>query len=367
MKFTIHREDLIKPLALVSGVIERKHTMQVLSNILLLVQDGVLYLTGSDSEIELIAQVRPDHVEQEGSITVPARKLFEICKSLPDQSSITFQVENHRATFQAGKARFTLTTLPASDFPKMEVDNHSVDFSLPQASLRHLIDRTGFAMAQQDVRYYLNGMLLEIEQQTLRAVATDGHRLAMCKVSADTQQSEPCRAIVPRKGILELARLLVEGDLPISLQLGTDYIRASTAGLVFTSRLVSGKFPEYQRVIPRGGDKTVTGDRQQLRNAFSRAAILSNEKIKGIRLSLQEDSVKIIASNPEQEQAEDEVAVNFTGQAMDISFNVVYLLDVLSALQGDMIKITVADPNSSALLEDPEDSNVLYVIMPMHL
>lgn len=367
MQFTIQREALLKPLQLVAGVVERRQTLPVLSNVLVVVDGNTLSLTGTDLEVELIGRIPLEEQAEPGEITVPARKLMDICKSLPDDSTINFRVEEGKAILKAGRSRFTLTTLPAADFPNVEDGESAMNFAVSQSKLRRLIERTGFAMAQQDVRYYLNGMLLEINAGQLRAVATDGHRMAMCTVDASIDYQEKYQLIVPRKGILELARLLGEADDLINITLGTHHIRATTGDFTFTSKLVDGKFPDYERVLPRGGDKVVLADRQSLRNAFSRTAILSNEKYRGIRLMLSDALLKIQANNPEQEEAEEDTVVDYSGAPLEIGFNVSYLLDVMNVLSNEQIKMTLSDANSSALVQESESDDSLYVVMPMRL
>ncbi|OED41442.1 DNA polymerase III subunit beta [Endozoicomonas sp. (ex Bugula neritina AB1)] len=367
MKFTINREALLKPLQLVAGVVERRQTLPVLSNVLMVVDGNHLSLTGTDLEVELVGRVHLEDVSETGEITVPARKLMDICKSLPENTVIEIHQDDQRVKLKAGRSRFTLSTLPANEFPSIEEEAGSMNFTIGQTRLRRLIDRTGFAMAQQDVRYYLNGMLLEVSQNRLRAVATDGHRLAMCAVDADINQSEKHQVIVPRKGILEMARLLTEGDEMVHISLSASHIRAKTGDFIFTSKLVDGKFPDYDRVLPRGGDKVIIGDRQELRQAFQRASILSNEKYRGIRLILSDGLLKVMANNPEQEEAEEELSLAYHGEHMEIGFNVSYLLDVLSVISGESVKITLSDPNSSALLEESESGDSAYVVMPMRL
>ncbi|OHC41612.1 MAG: DNA polymerase III subunit beta, partial [Pseudomonadales bacterium RIFCSPLOWO2_02_FULL_63_210] len=325
MHFTIQREALLKPLQLVAGVVERRQTLPVLSNVLLVVEGQQLSLTGTDLEVELVGRVSLDEPAEPGEITVPARKLMDICKSLPNDALIDIRVDDQKLLVKAGRSRFSLSTLPANDFPTVEEGPGSLTLSLSQSRLRRLIERTSFAMAQQDVRYYLNGMLLEVQTGILRAVATDGHRLAMCSMAAEIEQTERHQVIVPRKGILELARLLTEQDANVSIILGQHHIRATTGEFTFTSKLVDGKFPDYERVLPRGGDKLVVADRQGLREAFSRTAILSNEKYRGIRLQLASGLLKIQANNPEQEEAEEEIAVDYNGNQLEIGFNVSYL------------------------------------------
>lgn len=367
MHFTIQREALLKPLQLVAGVVERRQTLPVLSNVLLVVQGQQLSLTGTDLEVELVGRVTLDDAAEPGEITVPARKLMDICKSLPSDALIDIRLDEHKVLIKSGRSRFTLSTLPANDFPTVEEGPGSLGFSVEQGKLRRLIERSSFAMAQQDVRYYLNGMLLEVSNGMLRTVATDGHRLAMCSMQAGIEQADRHQVIVPRKGILELARLLTEQDAEVNIMVGQHHVRATTGEFTFTSKLVDGKFPDYERVLPRGGDKLVIGDRQQLREAFSRTAILSNEKYRGIRLQLESGLLKIQANNPEQEEAEEEVAVDYSGGSLEIGFNVSYLLDVLGVMTTERIRLILSDANSSALLQEFDNDDSAYVVMPMRL
>lgn len=367
MHFTIQREALLKPLQLVAGVVERRQTLPVLSNVLLVVQGQQLSLTGTDLEVELVGRVTLEDAAEPGEITVPARKLMDICKSLPSDALIDIRLDEQKVLIKSGRSRFTLSTLPANDFPTVEEGPGSLGFSVEQGKLRRLIERSSFAMAQQDVRYYLNGMLLEVSNGMLRTVATDGHRLAMCSMQAGIEQADRHQVIVPRKGILELARLLTEQDAEVNIMLGQHHVRATTGEFTFTSKLVDGKFPDYERVLPRGGDKLVIGDRQQLREAFSRTAILSNEKYRGIRLQLESGLLKIQANNPEQEEAEEEVAVDYSGGSLEIGFNVSYLLDVLGVMTTERIRLILSDANSSALLQEFDNDDSAYVVMPMRL
>ena len=367
MHFTIQREALLKPLQLVAGVVERRQTLPVLSNVLLVVEGQQLSLTGTDLEVELVGRVTLEDAAEPGEITVPARKLMDICKSLPSDALIDIRVDEQKLLVKAGRSRFTLSTLPANDFPTVEEGPGSLTFNLPQAKVRRLIERTSFAMAQQDVRYYLNGMLLEVQNGLLRAVATDGHRLAMCSMEGSIQLDGKHQVIVPRKGILELARLLTEQDADVSIVLGQHHIRATTGEFTFTSKLVDGKFPDYERVLPRGGDKLVQADRQGLREAFSRTAILSNEKYRGIRLTLASGLLKIQANNPEQEEAEEEIVVDYSGGNLEIGFNVSYLLDVLGVMGSEQVRLILSDSNSSALIQEADNDDSAYVVMPMRL
>lgn len=368
MHFTISREALIKPLQLVAGVVERRQTMAVLSNVLLVVEGQQLSLVGTDLEVELVGRVTLDSVQDGGEITVPARKLMDICKSLPSDVLIDVRLDEQKLLIKAGRSRFTLSTLPANDFPRFkEEGQNSLSFQVPQAGMRRLIERTSFAVAQQDVRYYLNGMLLEVSEGLLRTVATDGHRLATSTLPIEVSLSGQHQVIVPRKGILELARLLSDQEDAVQIQLSPNTICAVAGDLTFTSKLVEGKFPDYQRVLPRGGDKLVVGDRQALREAFARASILSNEKYRGVRLQLEAGLLKIQANNPEQEEAEEEVSVDYQGASLEMGFNVSYLMDVLGVMPCEQVRFILSDANSSALIQEGDNDASSYVVMPMRL
>jgi len=369
MQFTVSRDALLKPLQLVSGVVERRQTLPVLSNILLVLKDDQLSLTGTDLEVELIGSVSVEPGGDSGAVTVPARKLVDICKSLADGSVLDFSQKEDKVVIKSGRSRFTLATLPAPEFPIIEDDPGTFSVTVQQPKLKELLDSTSFAMAQQDVRFFLNGMLFEVAPDYLRVVATDGHRLAMQTITMDNQTDEPQQLILPRKGIMELSRLITEGEGDLTLVFGSNHIRARMSDYTFTSKLVDGKFPDYNRVLPKGGDKYIIGNRQELRQAFSRVSILSNEKYRGVRLILESGELKILANNPEQEEAEEAVSVDYEGDSLEIGFNVSYLIDVLTALHSSNVRITLSDSNSSALLEAEggESSEALYVVMPMRL
>ena len=367
MHFTIQREALLKPLQLVAGVVERRQTLPVLSNVLLVVEGQQLSLTGTDLEVELVGRVRLEEIAGSGEITVPARKLMDICKSLPNDALIDIKVVGQKLVVKSGRSRFTLSTLPANGFPTVEETPGSLTCILEQIKLRRLIERTSFAMAQQDVRYYLNGMLLEVSEGIIRAVATDGHRLAMCSMRVDIGQMDLHQVIFPRKGVLELARLLTDPNGKVDIVLGHHHIRATTGEFTFTSKLVDGKFPDYERVLPKGGDKVVIGDRQALREAFSRTSILSNEKFRGVRLQLANGHLKVQANNPEQEEAEEEISIDYNGGDLEIGFNVSYLLDVLSVMTTEYVRFILSDSNNSALLQEYDNDDSTYVVMPMRL
>src|SRR5512138_3244708 len=331
MKFSSARESILGLLQSVIGVVERRQTMPVLANVLLVVKGDEVSITATDLEVELVAKGSAS-VHQGGEITLPGRKLLDIVKALPDGAQVTLAVEGERATVRSGKSRFTLSTLPASEFPTVEDIRAKQSLTIGQPALKKLLEKTHFSMAQQDVRYYLNGMLLESDGKTLKTVATDGHRMAYCEAEMESPSSGVQQVIVPRKGVLELQRLLT-GEDSVELVIGTNHIRAQIGNIRFTSKLIDGRFPEYGRVIPTNPSKKVGADRDVLRAALQRAAILSNEKYRGIRLMLKKDLLTLQAHNPEQEEAEDQIEVAFAGaEELEVGFNVNYLLDALAAI-----------------------------------
>jgi len=366
MKTIIKREDLLAPLQHIIGAVERRQTLPILGNVLFKSTGGDLTLSATDLEIEMIATVDADSPE-DFQTTIPARKLLDICKALPEGSMITFNIEDNRVSLTSARSRFSLATLPAQDFPGLDeiVVQHS--FSIPQNVLKGLFDKTSFAMAQQDVRYYLNGILMEISPSRVRLVATDGHRLALSQADIDIGVSEERQIIIPRKAVLELSRLLESSDSPADCELSQNHIRVQTPSLVFTSKLIDGKFPDYQRVIPVDGNKIMLVERETLKHAMSRIAILSNEKYRGIRLTFSPGNLSIQANNPDQEEAEEELQVDYSEADMEIGFNVTYLIDVLNVLGSEKVQVKLKDSNSSAIISDSEDESSLYVVMPMRL
>ena len=367
MKFTVHRDQLLKPLQLVTGVVERRQTLPVLANLLVKASEDGLEITGTDLEVELVARCEAD-VTQPGEATLPARKLADIWRALGDDAQVSVGVEGDRAVVRSGRSRFTLATLPAADFPKVPGGDAQVSVDLNQVELGNVIDDVAFAMAQQDVRYFLNGMLLEVDADHTRAVATDGHRLAMSTLAkSNPDVANRVQVIVPRKGVIELNRLLDGAEETVQLQIGGNHLRAQAGPFTMTTKLVDGQFPDYEKVIPRDGSRSFEGDRDSLKLAFQRASILSNEKYRGVRLMVAAEQLTIQANNPEQEEAEEVVPVAFEGADFEIGFNVSYLLDVFNVLETESIKLSVSDANSSALIEGVGNEAAVYVVMPMRL
>jgi len=367
MKIYANREEILSPLLLVGGVIEKRQTMPILANILLQVQQGRMTITATDMELELRIAVTVES-EGEGELTLPGRKFADICKALPDGSRIEIDISGEKAMVRSGKSRFSLGVLPAREYPSIEPTGVSHRFSLPRETLRELLEKTQFAMAQQDVRYYLNGLLLEIEQGVVRAVATDGHRLALSQASCDLNQEETIQLLVPRKGILELLKMLSDPALEtVEIEAGPNYVRLYMGSSIFTSKLIDGKYPDYQRVLPRNSDKRVVVERDILKQALSRTAILSNEKYRGINFFFKTGSLQMQAHNPEQEEAEEEIEIDYEGDELSIGFNVGYMLDVLGTIKGDKVQLLLGNANTSCLIHDFDSDASKYVVMPMRL
>ena len=366
MKFTIERNHLIKPLQQVSGALGGRPTLPILGNLLLKVEDNTLFMTATDLEVELVARIALEGDFEAGSITVPSRKFLDICRGLPDDAVITFVLDGDRVQLRSGRSRFSLATLPAADFPNIEDWQSEVEITLSQNELRTLIEKTQFSMANQDVRYYLNGMLFEIEGALLRSVATDGHRMAISQTTL-VGEFESQQVIVPRKGVQELVRLLDAPENPVTLQIGQSNVRADVNNFTFTSKLVDGRFPDYRRVMPQSTTKTLEASCEELRQAFSRAAILSNEKFRGVRVNLSGSEMRITANNPELEEAEEMLDVSFQGDDLEIGFNVSYVLDILNTLRCEQVRVSMSDANASALIENAVDESAMYVVMPIRL
>ena len=369
MHFVIKRDSLMRPLQAVLGVVERRQTLPILANVLLSCRDETLSVTATDMELELVATI-PLVSTEPGQATVPARKLTDICRSLPADANVDLSLDKERVVVRSGRSRFVLSTLPAEDFPSFESPAVEMGITLQQAELKKLIDLTHFAMAQQDVRYYLNGLSFEFSENRLRTVATDGHRLAIADLEINAAGvKEPRSIIVPRKGVMELSRLLGTGDEPIEIEIAENQIQLRLSGLRFTSKLIDGKFPDYDRVIPRpeACDKQARVDRDTLRQSLARASILSNERYRAIRLNLDEKVLRVLASNPDQEEAEDEVEAEYSGDSLEIGFNVSYLIDALNVLPTESARFHLTDADSSCLITPDSHQECQYVVMPMRL
>jgi DNA polymerase-3 subunit beta len=366
MKFSIQREVILQPLSQVIGVVERRQTLPVLANFLISAQGNRLSITGTDMEVELIASVSAE-VNQDGDITVPARKLVDIVRMLPDGVSITVSLETDKLTISSGPSRFTLATLPATEFPATDQVETLESVKIQEVALKKLLDKTSFAMANQDVRYYLNGLLFEFNDGSLRTVATDGHRLAVCDLEAPLDVAQNRQLIVPRKGVVELARMLGESEDNVELALGKNHVRLVKGSTIFTSKLIDGRFPDYAAVIPVGTDRHIKVDRNGFMHALQRAAILSNEKYRGVRLEAGGDALKIIAHNPQHEEAVEELEAELNFDNLAVGFNVTYLLDALTALESEQVTMELRDANSSCKITDSGGGADQHVVMPLKL
>tara|TARA_R110000868_G_scaffold158036_3_gene385763 strand:- start:5869 stop:6972 length:1104 start_codon:yes stop_codon:yes gene_type:complete len=367
MKFSIQRDALLKPLQFVIGVVERRQTLPILGNVLLTISDNVLSLVGTDLEVELIARVVLEGKHDNADITVPARKLMDICRNLPDAAQLDLTVKDQKLTVKSGRSRFSLATLDAGDFPLVNNNDFDVEISLSAKTLHNLFHQTHFAMAQQDVRYFLNGALLQVDGSNLTVVATDGHRLALATENLPELNANT-KIIVPRKGVLELMKLLGDVENDVTLKISHNNIRVDAEDYTLTSKLVDGRYPDYQKVIPKGGDKELVINKDLLKQALTRVSVLSNEKYRGVRFELKEGLLRLAANNPEREEAEDEIEINYNDGDLAVGFNVNYVLDAINALDNGDIKLTLANANSSALIEHTEKNREsLYVVMPMRL
>lgn len=366
MKLQVGRNELLAALSAVIGVVERRQTLPVLSNFLMETRDDELIVTGTDLEIELEARARVQNLTP-GRATLPARKLFDICRGLPEGAEIQIDVTGDKALLKSGRSRYSLSCLKADEFPAMGRLAEGRELAVTRKQLRNLIERTQFAMAQQDVRYYLNGLLLEITPKRVRCVATDGHRLAMSEVVTETGFAENLQVIVPRKAVLELMRLLDVSDEIVKVRLGAGQVQVDVDVVRMTSKLIDGRFPDYERVIPESGDKRLQADRELVKRALARTAILSNEKFRGVRLTLEDGKLMLQTHNPEHEEAEEDLEVQFNGSALEIGFNVNYLLDALGALGSNEFVMELKNSDSSGLIYAADDSSSKYVVMPMRL
>jgi DNA polymerase-3 subunit beta len=367
MQIILQREAILKPLSYVAGVVEKRQTLPILSFVLLRQEGDTVSLTGTDLEVEIIAKVKAERRE-DSELMLPARKLLDICRALPDGATIDIRKDGDKAVVKSGKSRFTLMSLPAAEFPDLQVAQWDHSLNLSQRALKNLILQTHFCMAQQDVRYFLNGLLFELSGGTLRVVATDGHRMAVSETSLEKPQSSPGKqVIVPRKGVHEIARLLEDSDEDTEVLIGSNHLCIRTGNFVLTTKLIDGKYPDYAKVVPPAQSKTLRIERETLREALGRAAILSNEKYRGVRLTLISKGLKISSHNPEQEEAQEEVTADYDGDVLEIGFNVSYMIEAISSLQGQHVTIGLTDANSSCTITAPDTKTPLYVIMPMRL
>jgi DNA polymerase-3 subunit beta len=366
LKIKASNEKLLGPLQQVTGIVERRHTLPILSNVLITTGGGHVDFLATDLEVQITSRAELEG-NAEGAVTVGARKLYDILRALPEDAEVALEAKENRMTVKAGKSRFNLQTLAAADFPRMvEAKDASRTLQLPQKALKQALGLVQFAMAVQDIRYYLNGVLFSVDKNTLRVVATDGHRLSFASQDLGSDHGS-VEAILPRKTVIELIKLLGDTDDPVSIAMGSNQVRFAFGGIEIVSKIVEGKFPDYQKVIPAGHKNRVSIDRTTLAQSLNRAAILSNEKIRGVRLVFTKNALSIICTNNEQEEAEEGLAIDYDGDPLDIGFNISYLLDVLNHVGSDSVSVTMGDSNSSALIQIPGRDDFKYVVMPMRI
>ena len=368
MEFSVSREQLLENAQVAASVVERKQTMAILVNILIEIDAMGAVLTGTDLDTEISTKMELLEVGSGGAVTVPAKKLVDIAKALPEGAIVQFKVDGSQMLLSSGRSRFKLGTLGAEEYPRLEIRGEMTTVVVAKTPLHDSIAKTQFAMAQQDVRYYLNGMLFSIGGGVFRTVATDGHRLSLYQVALDSGAVEPVALIVPRKAVLELVRLLGGADDSVELSFSDSHFRVTSQGFVFTSVLIDGRFPDYERVLPQGGDHVIRADRRRLREVMVRASILSSEQYRGVRLRLTQGQLEVVANNAEQEEAQEGLEVEFVGKdGFEIGFNVSYLIDVLATIESEIVEVRFGDSNRSALIQGIGDDAGRYVVMPMRL
>ncbi len=367
MTFKINRDVLLKPLSAVTSIVEKRHTLPILSNVLIEAADKQLTLTATDLEMQISLIIATDS-STVLSTTLSARKLLDICRSLPESSEMNLTAQESRMTLKAGKSRFNLQTLPAADYPLMSksISTPTLTITIAQNKLKQLLKQVEFAMAQQDIRYYLNGLLIEVNGSKLSVVGTDGHRLSFTSTEL-TQSYEKQEFILPRKTVIELIKLLDDSEHDVNIEMSQAQVNFSFGDIRLISKVIDGKFPDYNRVIPTGHQNSFVADRVAILTAMQRASILSNEKYRGIRMVLSENSLSMISTNSEQEEAEEELEINYSQDALDIGFNVTYMIDVLNNVNSANVIFSFADANSSCLVTVAEDPNYKYVVMPMRI
>lgn len=366
MKFIITREALLTPLQQIVSVIEKRQTMPILSNVLLVIEDDQLILTGTDLEIQLIAKIVLA-TETTGAITVPARKFLDICRLLPQGAQIIFESSNDKAKIISNKSRFSLSCLPADNYPEFSESVFENQFIINAGKFKKALEKTTFCMANQDVRYYLNGLLLHISNNSLKLVASDGHRLSIYEDHLDHDTNVEARIILPRKGVLELTRLLDDLDVELKVEFSSNNIRIFNKNLIFSAKLVDSKYPDFGKVFQQQFSSSLNIHKNTLKEALTRVAILSNEKFKGVTLDVNAGSLKISTHNPEHEEAEEELVVEYTGEPLSISFNAQYLLDALSNLDSDVAVLTMASNANTCFIEELDEKNYKFIVMPMKL
>lgn len=366
MKFIINREAILLPLQQIVSVIEKRQTMPILSNVLMVVEDKQLTLTGTDLEIQIIAKINIATATS-GSITVPARKFLDICRLLPNGVEIKFEVQNDKVKITSSRSRFSLSCLPADNYPEFAESEFENQLFINTGKFKKALDKTIFCMANQDVRYYLNGLLFHVSNSKLKLVASDGHRLSIYEDNLDQATGFEARIILPRKGVLELSRLLDDPEAELKIELSSNNIRIFIKNLIFSAKLVDSKYPDFGKVFQQEFFNQIHIQKQLLKEALTRVAILSNEKFKGVTFDITPDSLKISTHNPEHDEAEEELVIEYTGEPLTIAFNAQYLLDAVSNLDSELAVLTIASNASSCFIDEPSDCSYKFIVMPMRL
>lgn len=366
MKFITEKAQIVESLQNAAAVAERRQTIPILANLRLKTIDGRLEVTATDLEIQIKTFSDLIEIQEEGETTVSARKMSELCRSLPEGENVEFSLSNGKLSVSSSNFHADFATISADDFPEIEINEEQKPVSINSATLKRILNKTSFSMASQDVRYYLNGMLLEVEGNKINGVATDGHRLAFSSAKTKSTDIET-KNILPRKAVLELAKLLTANDDNIELLIGPSYVDISTENLRFCSKLIDGKYPDYDKVFPTGDPLPLDISKELLQSALSRASVLSNEKYRGVRFELSANKLKLTANNPEQESAEEELDVVYAGSELEVGFNIGYLLDVLNSIETDNVNFEFYGEDSSCIIKEKDSNDDIYVIMPMRL
>ena len=368
MKFTTEKNEIVDALQMGASIAERRQTIPILANLRIVAREGKVEITATDLEIQIKTLTEVKKVVEEGEITVSARKMSELCRSLPDNEALEFDLNNGKLTVSSKNFHADFATISALDFPELESKEETNSLSISSSALQRLLNKTAFCMASQDVRYYLNGLLVEYKGGEVNAVATDGHRLALATSPLDkTITIDGERQILPRKAVLELSKILRQENEDIKITFGNSSLSIQDENLDFSTKLIDGKFPDYEKVLPSGEPNSLEVSKESLQSALSRASVLSNEKYRGVRFALDKNTLKLTANNPEKESAEELLDVNYNGNPMEIGFNIGYLLDVLGTIETDNVELNFYGEESSCLIREPGNQAEVYVIMPMRL
>lgn len=366
MKFIINREQILAPLQQIVNVIEKRQTMPILANVLFKLSKNQLTLTGTDLEVQIVVRVALES-EIDASITIPARKLLDISRLLPSSAEMKFELLDNKLKIQSGRSRFSISTLSADDYPDFEMSNMDCQFTMQAAQLKQALDKTIFCMANQDIRYYLNGIMLSIFNQQLKLVGSDGHRLSVYEYTIAQETGIELRIIIPRKGVIELVRLLDNEEQEVKIEFSRSNIRVVIDNLVFSAKLVDSKYPDFRKVFSQAFNSPIHVQKEVLKDALTRVAILSNEKFKGVELVVDGKTIQISTNNPEHEEADEEITIEYLGQPLSIAFNSQYILDAISNLDSELAVLTIAENSSCCFIEEPNEQKYKFIVMPMRL